>query len=91
MKNLLLVVALLPACGGVTVFENNTETVQPATPASEEDVPDYSDCVIAKREYHAANARLYYSAYIVCDDDEKYLGKFQEYVPSAYSQQQEDL
>ncbi len=91
MYKLLLLVAMLPACGGVTVFENNTEAAQPAPVAATEEEVDYSDCVISKRDYHSANYRLYYTAYIVCDDEEKLLGKFQEYVPSAYSQQQEDL
>jgi hypothetical protein len=89
MKKLLLLVAMLPACGGVTIFENNTTipAQQPATATEEQ--PDYSECVIDKRKHHYANARLYYTAYIVCDSEEKLLGKFQEYVPSAYTQQQE--
>jgi hypothetical protein len=91
MKKLLLLVAMLPACGGVTVFENNnTAAPQQSTPsAASESIPDYSECVIDKRNHHYANARLYYTAYIVCDDEEKLLGKFQEYVPSAYTQETE--
>jgi hypothetical protein len=92
MKQLLLLVAMLPACGGVTMFENNTTMPAQQQPATTtESTPDYSECVIDKRDYRYANTRLYYTAYVVCDNEEKLLGKFQEYVPSAYTQQQEDL
>ena len=73
---LLLILALLPACGGVTMIENNTGSTAPATVAApEEETPkDYTDCFIAKRAYHSKAGKLYYKAFTQCDDDEEYLG-----------------